>query len=197
VNRTSYVFVDFENIHEVDLDLVSDRPVVVVIVLGERHRNLPVELVKKLLKYPAQVRLVEAGRSGRNALDFVLAYHVGLEVAANPSGSFHIVSRDTGFDALVLHLNKNHLLAERHESFAKALGSGTTKPPLQDRVQLVTDRLVKNKKNRPKRKKTLSSQINAYFGKELSATELEEMLKTLVSRNIIEITPAGAVVYKV
>ena len=198
MNRSNYVFVDFENIHEVDLDLIADKPVVVILVLGERHKNLPVEMVKKLLKYPAQVRLVETGRSGRNALDFVLAYRIGVESVANPKGFFHVVSRDTGFDALIMHLNKNHILAERHESFAKALGfSSGNQPSMQERVKLVIERLTRNKKNRPKRKKTLLSQINAYFGKQLSERDLEEMLKALTTAKAIEITPRGAVVYKI
>lgn len=198
MNRTNYIFVDFENVHEVDLNLIADKPVVVILVLGERHKSLPVEMVKQFLKYPAQVRLVEAGRSGKNALDFVLAYRIGVESVANPKGFFHIVSRDTGFDALILHLKNNHILADRHESFAKALGlSSGNLPSMQERIKVVTERLTKNKKNRPKRKKTLLSQVNAYFGKQLSERELEEMLNALRTGNVIEITPRGAIVYKI
>ena len=198
MNRTNYIFVDYENIHEVDLDLVADKPVVVILVLGERHKNLPVDLVEKFLKYPAQVRLVKTGRSGRNALDFVLAYRIGVESVANPRGSFHVVSRDTGFDALIHHLKANHIFAARHESFAKALGgSDGTTPPFEQRINVVTERLTKNKKNRPKREKTLRSQINAYFGKQLSERELDETLKVLVNRKLFEISPRGSVVYKV
>ena len=198
MNRTNYIFVDFENIHEVDLDLIADKPVVVILVLGERHKSLPVEMVKQFLKYPTQVRLIEAGRSGRNALDFVLAYRIGVESVRDPKGLFHIVSRDTGFDALILHLKKNNILADRHESFAQALGlSGANLPALQERVKVVIGRLTRNKKSRPKRKKTLLSQINAYFGKLLSESELEGMLKTLIADKVIEITPQGEVVYKI
>src|SRR3954466_9473882 len=151
MNRTHYIFVDFENVHEVDLDLVADKSVVVLLVLGEKHKSLPVDLVKKFLKYPAQVRLIEAGKSGRNALDFVLAYRIGVESVANPKGFFHVVSRDTGFDALILHLKNNHILADRHDSFATALGvsgggvSGGVLPSLQERVKIVTERLTRNK----------------------------------------------------
>lgn len=198
MNRTHYIFVDFENIHEVDLELVAEKPVVVVLVLGERNKKLPVDMVKKLLKYPAQVRLVEAGGSGRNALDFVLAYRIGVESVANPKGFFHVVSRDKGFDPLIRHLKDNHILAERHESFAKAFGvSGGTLASLQERIKVVTERLTKNKKNRPKREKTLRSQINAYFGKQLSERELTEMQLALIGAKLIEITPQGAVVYKI
>ena len=55
MNRTHYIFVDFENIHEVQLELIENKPVVVVLVLGERHKKLSVDLVKQLLKYPAQI----------------------------------------------------------------------------------------------------------------------------------------------
>lgn len=198
MGRINYVFVDFENVHEVDLDLIGDKLAVVILILGEKHKNLPVGMVKGIHRYAAQVRLIEAGRSGRNALDFVLAYHVGVEANKDPTGYFHIVSRDTGFDALVLHLKKSNIFARRDESFAKAFGLPTANllGP-QDRVNVVTERLTKNKKSRPKRKKTLLSQINAYFGKLLTENELEEILKTLVDSKTIELNSLGHVSYKI
>ena len=129
MSRTQHIFVDYENIHEVDLDLVAGKEVIVHLVLGERNNNLPLEMVKRLVKYKEQVHLVEAGKSGKNALDFVLAYRVGVESAAYPEGYYHIVSKDTGFDALILHLRKHNILARRDESFAKAFDD-TTKAPL-------------------------------------------------------------------
>ena len=38
---------------------------------------------------------------------------------------------------------------------------------------------------------------SAYFGKQLSERELNEMLKALIAGKIIEIAPQGAVVYKI
>src|SRR3954471_8598028 len=133
MNRTHYIFVDFENIHEIQLELIAQRPAVVILVLGERHKKLPVDLVKKFLTYPTQVRLVEAGRSGRNALDFVLAYLIGVQAMTDPTGHFHILSRDKGFDALIEHLKKNDLMADRHEAFAKipVLRPGSAAPPVK------------------------------------------------------------------
>lgn len=136
MSRTNYILVDYENVHEVDLDLVAGQPVVVHLVLGAQHSKLPLEMVERLLTYADQVHLVKAGSSGRNALDFVLAYRVGVESVADPKGFFHIVSKDTGFDALILHLRKHHILARRDESFAKAFGAGEA-PPIAaaDRVK--------------------------------------------------------------
>jgi hypothetical protein len=198
VTRTNHIFVDYENVHEVDLDLVVGREVIVHLVLGERHKTLPLEMVKQLQKYAAQVRLVEAGKSGKNALDFVLAYRVGIEAAGDPKAYFHVVSRDTGFDALIVHLRKHHILARRDESFAKAFEIAEVPPgSLADRVKAVTERLTKNKANRPKRKKTLLSQINAYFGKKLTDRELEEIVQTLVTGKVIAIGLKGEVGYSV
>jgi hypothetical protein len=196
MNRTQHIFVDFENVHEVDLDLIADKQAVVHLVLGERHKTLPLEMVERLMKYKEQVRLVKAGMSGKNALDFVLAYHVGVESVADPKGYFHIVSRDKGYDALIAHLRKHHILARRDESFARAFDVEEAPPAAaEDRVKTITARLTKNKTNRPKRKKTLLSQINAYFGKKLTEAELEEIVQKLIARKAIEIGPKGEVGY--
>jgi hypothetical protein len=225
MNRTHYIFVDFENIHEVQLDLIENQPVVVVLVLGERHKKLPVDLVKQLLQYPAQVRLVEAGLSGRNALDFVLAYLIGVQSTTDRTGHFHILSRDKGFNALIEHLKKNDIFADRHESFAKipVLTTGVTKAPVTspaakprqpertprkkptsktasaapDRTKAMIAWFAAHALNRPKTKKRLISHLHTHFGKRLSTAELETMVNELIARAAIEITPQGKVIYKV
>ena len=100
MSRTNHIFVDFENVHDLDLNRIKDKPVKVVLVLGGHHKSLPVPLVKQLLAYASQVSLVETGRSGKNALDLVLAQHIGEARKTDPHGYFHILSRDKDFDAL-------------------------------------------------------------------------------------------------
>lgn len=99
MGRMNYIFVDFENVQEPDWERIASKPVRVVLVLGLQQTKLPVSLVRSLLKVGSQVQLVEAGRSGKNALDMVLAHHVGANRVADPGGYFHIVSKDKGFDA--------------------------------------------------------------------------------------------------
>jgi hypothetical protein len=226
MNRTHYIFVDYENIHEVDLGLITDQPVKVILVLGERHKTLPVDLVKKLMavKKPAEVELVRAGRSGRNALDFVLAYLIGVQTVKDGTGHFHILSRDKGFDALIEHLKKSDIFADRHEAFAKipVLLKGTAaapatatsrKPPTErgsarskksrpaapspDRVQETIDWFANHASNRPKTKTRLLSHLHTHFGKRLSQVEVEAIVKGLVAKDSIEITPQGKILYKI
>ncbi|MEO7319909.1 MAG: PIN domain-containing protein [Chthoniobacteraceae bacterium] len=196
MSRTQYIFVDYENVPDVDLALLAGKAAVVEVVLGEQHKSLPLAMVDRLMEYREQIKLVKTAKSGRNALDFVLAYRVGVASTADAEGYFHIVSRDTGFDALVAYLHKNKILARRDESFAKAFA---TEPPsvatAADRANLVINRLKKSNTNRPKRKKTLLSQINSYFGNKLTAAELEDIVQTLTSQRIVAVGEKGSVSY--
>jgi hypothetical protein len=84
MHRTHYIFIDFENVQETDLDRIANKAVKVTLVLGERHKSLPLHLVKLIQKYPTQVQLVETVLNGKNALDFVLACEMGVASERTP-----------------------------------------------------------------------------------------------------------------
>jgi hypothetical protein len=190
--RTNHIFIDFENVQETELERIAGKPVKVTFVLGERHKNLPVTLVKLLLKFAGQVALVETGRSGKNALDLVLAQCIGAAKQTDPHGYFHIISKDKDFDPLIAHLKANDTLAARHAAFAEI-------PVLMnkdERVRFILTRLKSEKNTRAKKRATLESQIQALFGKALSASELEETIKGLVAQKAIAIGATGEVSYQ-
>src|SRR6266705_1756357 len=114
----NYVFVDFENVHTVDLAVIGSQAVSFTLLVGPRQTKLDASLVEKLFEHAVSVQLVRLTSSGRNALDFTLAYYVGRAVAADPTGYFHIVSKDTGYDPLIEHLRNKHVRAHRHNDFA-------------------------------------------------------------------------------
>ena len=191
MSRTNYIFVDFENVQEMDFDRIANRPVKVTVVLGEQHKRLPVDLVKKLLRHAGQIELIETGRAGKNALDLVLAQHIGVVRTADPHGYFHIVSKDKGFDALVGHLKDNGTLARRHASFSEI-------PVLMnamERVSLMSRQLKLNPVNRPRKRKTLTSQIQVVFGGSLSEAEVEDTLQGLVREKTVALSSKGEVIY--
>ncbi|MFT3870931.1 MAG: PIN domain-containing protein [Nibricoccus sp.] len=114
----NHIFVDFENVHEVDLSLIGQKSIHVTVLMGAKQTKLDAALVEKLLLHADSVQLVRLLESGRNAIDFALAYYVGRAATLDPSGFFHIISGDTGYDPLVAHLRRNHVRAHRHDSFA-------------------------------------------------------------------------------
>jgi hypothetical protein len=191
MSRTNYIFVDFENIQETDLDRIANRPVKVTLVLGEHHKKLPVSLVKKLIQYAGQVQLVETGRSGRNAADLVLANYIGEVKKTDPEGYFHILSKDHDFDALISHHKNNGTLAARHTSFSEI-------PVLMnvaERVQLMSSRFQNAALTRPRLRKTLESHLYAFFGKSLPTDELEATVQGLIAAKAITLSTTGVVSY--
>lgn len=110
----NHVFIDFENVHEFDLGIIGAGSVNLTLLVGAKQTKLGVALVEKLLEHARSVQMVRLSSSGKNALDFALAYYVGRAAAADPGGSFHIISRDTGFDPLIEHLKSRHIRAFRH-----------------------------------------------------------------------------------
>jgi hypothetical protein len=191
MSRTNYICVDFENVQETDLDRIANKPVKVTFVLGERHKYLPVTFVHKLLKYAGQVALVETGRSSKNALDLVLAQHIGEAKKADQYGYFHIVSKDKDFDALIGHLKDQNTLAARHVAFSEI-------PVLMnqtERQKLLANYFMTNPIGRPKKRKTLESQIRALFGKALSTEDVEATVQELIRQRIITLSDKGEVGY--
>jgi hypothetical protein len=125
----NHVFVDFENVHRIDASVIGAQSVNIIILLGARQTKLDTALVEKMMEHAASVQLVRLTSSGRNALDFALAYYLGRAVSADPTGHFHIVSKDTGFEPLIEHLRSRHIHAQRHNDFTTLTFSGPAKPP--------------------------------------------------------------------
>lgn len=190
--RTNYIFIDFENVQETDLDRIASKPVRVVIVLGQQHKRLAFDLVKKIHQYASVVQLVETGSSGKNALDLVLASYLGEAKKTDPHGYFHILSKDKDFDALIGHYKANGILAARHESFSEI-------PVLMnkaERVKHIITHFQSKPVTRARKRGTLESQIQALFGKALSAMELKDTINGLIAQKAIEITATGEVIHK-
>jgi hypothetical protein len=195
--RMNYIFVDYENVQEVDLDLIVGKAVKVFLVVGQRRKTLPSLLARQIHQYHDQVTWIESEGATNNALDLVLAYHVGLQANADPKGYFHILARDRDYDALIKHLRANSILASRDAEFARIPALvAMTRLSLEDRVKWVVERFQKNKASRSKRKQSLLTTIGSFCRKELSDEEVQQIVTAMVARKLIELTPQGGVVYQ-
>lgn len=114
----NHVLVDFENVHQVDLNLIGAKSVSFTLMVGAKQTKLDSDLVEKLMAHSSSVQLVKLKSSGKNALDFALAYYLGRSALADPTAYFHIISKDGGFDPLIEHLRARHIHVHRHESCA-------------------------------------------------------------------------------
>lgn len=117
---THYLFVDFENVQDVDLALVRGQPVHVTLLIGAKQTKMPMKLATQLHTFAAQVRPLEVGGSGRNALDLTLALYLGREIERHPTAHFVVISRDKDFDPMIAHLRASNCQVQRCPSFGDA-----------------------------------------------------------------------------
>lgn len=59
--------------------------------------------------------------TGRNALDFHIAFQLGRTFETAPTTECFVLSRDKGYDPLLLHLNKNGVKCRRIEALEELL----------------------------------------------------------------------------
>lgn len=195
--RTNYIFVDYENVQAIDLDLIAGKPVKVFLIVGNRRKTFPTSLAKQMLKFSNQVTWIDSEGATSNALNLVLAYHVGQQVKADPEGYFHILAKDQDYDALIKHLRANGVRAIRDEEFSEiAVFVDFKRLSLGERVEKVVERFQRNHVSRPTREKSLLATIHAFCRKELPPEEVQQIANAMVAKKLIEFTPQKGVVYK-
>jgi hypothetical protein len=104
--KTNYVLIDYENVQVKSLALLKDGQFRVRVFLGPNNTKLPVELVLAMQELGDRAEYIVLETPGANALDFHIAYYLGVLASSDPLGFFHIISKDTGFDPLIKHLER-------------------------------------------------------------------------------------------
>lgn len=167
----NHVLVDFENVHQVDLTLIGAKSVSFTLMVGAKQTKLDSDLVEKLMAHASSVQLVKLKSSGKNALDFALAYYLGRAALADPTAHFYIVSKDGGFDPLIDHLRARHIQVHRHVSCAELTFSwpGKRAPVLEPIVETIVAKKIPAKKVA---KKTVAKKVAAQAGGARKASAL-------------------------
>lgn len=194
----NYVFVDYENVHDLPLALIGSKTIFLTLLLGARQTRLDAALVEKLIDHAASVQLVRLNSSGRNALDFALAFYLGKAANADPSARFHVVSKDTGFDSLIEHLRARQIHVRRHVDYQSLTSSESSKPApaaSEDVLARVIAHLQKNIKSRPKSRKRLVSHLIAICGKSATASGVDDLIESLCKAGHLTIGDKEAVTY--
>jgi PIN domain len=106
------LLIDFENVHKVDISLLDDRYRVIIFVGA--NQNPPKAAKNKATAHRfTRVDFVKVEGTGRNALDFYIAFQLGRTFETAPDTECIVLSKDKGYDPLLVHLNKNGLKCRR------------------------------------------------------------------------------------
>lgn len=186
--RTNFVLVDFENVQPKDLGLLKDGPFNVKVFLGPNQSRVPVSLASALQSLGSNAEYVVLDTAGSNALDFHIAYYIGVLSSEDPSAFFHIISKDSGFDPLIKHLKGKKVFAQRSACIADIPYFKPTLPAAPDaQIEIVVADLVRRKASKPRTQKTLLSTLHALFKKELSEQQLLQLFASLCSHGIVRV----------
>lgn len=207
--NTQYVLIDYENVQVKSLALLKGENFRVRVFLGPKNSKLPRDLVIAMHQFGKHAEYTVLEAPGSNALDFHIAYYLGVLAAADPSGFFHIISKDTGFDPLIQHLRQAKVSSARSASieempcFSQSVVSTTVEnkvldkkkpssPParhisVDDMIKVAVDDLIKRKAAKPRTTKTLRNTVQAKCGKALSSTEIDAVLEALIKRGYVKV----------
>ena len=120
--KTNFVLVDFENVQPSNMGLLKGGPFRIKVFLGASQGKISLEMAQALQTFGDNAEYIQVVGSGKDALDFHIAYYIGRLSAEHPEASFSIISRDTGFDPLIKHLKARHIDCKRWASVAEIPG---------------------------------------------------------------------------
>ncbi len=207
--KINYVLVDYENVQVKSLELLKGEHFRVRVFLGPNNTKLPVDLVLAMQELGERAEYVVLETSGRNALDFHIAYYLGVLVSLDSLGFFHVISKDTGFDQLIQHLKSKKIFAARSASVEempcfKILSPAASQPEvvvfqqkpnivqskpakLEELFNAAVDDLIKRKASKPRTPKTLRSTIHAKCGKDIPSKDIDAVYEALVKQGYVRI----------
>ena len=178
------MLIDFENVQPENVAILDQEWIKVLMFVGKTQTKLPFELVKTFQKMGERAQYVEMGGSGKNALDFHIAYYIGKLASENKGAYVHIVSKDQGFDPLVEHLKSEEQLSvdriENLEPIAELVKKKALAQSPAERVNYAKEFLMGPKvATRPRSRMTLLNHVIAAFGKTITEEEAQEVITGL------------------
>ena len=108
----SVYLIDYENVHFAGwegIDKLTEEDQV-VLFYSDNASTIPMEISIKVARSKAELQYIHVDRMAKNYLDFQLAALAGYMVATSHQTEFVIVSKDTGFEAILDFWNKQEFL---------------------------------------------------------------------------------------
>lgn len=183
---TKVVLVDFENIQNLDgVDKIINYEVKVFV--GMNQSKVSLDLVLQTQKLGKSLEWIKVSGQGKNALDFHIAYYVGRYFESKKFEQFVIVSKDTGYDPLIEHINSvsGSKMVYRVTNINQITHKNNSKP-VSPEMKKIVDQLKKIQGNkRPKKRSTLTGFVKSCFANQKTSDEINELIERLYSEKFI------------
>ena len=181
--KNNYILIDYENVQNIDLTCLKEKTFFIKIFIGTNQTKVPIDLVLKSQEFCNQVEWIQINGSGKNALDFHITFILGRLVQKDPEARFQIISKDTGFDPLIIYLKNQKILCSRKEDISlitSLLWNEKTSP--EDTCAIIVQKLGSiDKKGRPKSESTLKNYIKAQLGLKEATPIIDTVYQNLIN----------------
>lgn len=195
-----YVYVDYENMGNIkELVPINGK---YFCFIGSNQKKLSANLVfatEEISVKEISVKWISIEGSGKNALDFHIAYYLGVQ-SSEENITHYILSKDKGYDPLIAFINKKHqkTIVKRIISLDdlkdKKSHEDRIEPQNYDKVMSFFKKIPKNK--RPKSEKALKSVIKKQILKNIGDKEVDKIIDELYKRNYISKGVDNRITYK-
>ncbi|MFS8979009.1 PIN domain-containing protein [Cupriavidus necator] len=191
------LLVDFENVQTIDVQLIPPD-YRIAIFCGANQKSASLDLTTRLQDLGSRVQWHRVSGSGKNALDFHIAFHIGRVLERREASEFVILAKDTGYDPLVKHIGslgvpckRVAVVGEIHRPSAtpaiqpprpEPTASSTSSAEL-DRVKANLSKVQKNK--RPRKRATLTKYVSTIFGNKLAKAELTSLIDDIFRHKLV------------
>ncbi len=183
---TNYVLIDFENVQPKNLEILANHPFKIFVFVGANQSKMPFDLVNAMQSMGERATYIKIAGNGPNALDFHIAYYIGELAQKDPTGFYHIISKDKGFDPLIAHLKAKKIKIQREKDLAEIpVLRMSTATSDSDKIQAIVKNLSGRGQSRPRKIKTLANTINSLFTEKLDDTQLTSLINQLKSKKYI------------
>lgn len=111
----NYILIDYENVQPDLLPLLDCKQMRVIVFVGAGQKSVPFEFASAMQRLGSRAAYLKLSGNGSNALDFHIAFYLGVLAVRDSAAHVHIISKDTGYDPLVQHLRAQNIKAQRFE----------------------------------------------------------------------------------
>ncbi len=193
--RLNIVLFDSENIQPDLIEKLAHEHFRAVIFLGAKQKRLDLNIVKPFQALGNNGEIIQIAGNGPNALDFHIAFYIGKYSKEYPDPYFHIISKDKGFDPLILHLKDLNIFCSRWESVSEIPFIRISGAKLHELAAEYYEKKILKTKSRPVKEKTLFTSINAHFHNLLPEDSVNKIIEVFKQSGKITIKD-NKIIYK-
>ncbi len=206
---SKYALIDLENIHPASLQKLKNEGYQLRVFVGANQAKISVEFAEEIQQFGEKAQYVRLQTSGKNALDFHIAFYMGQLACNEPDCQFLVISKDTGYDPLLKHMRDLGIKANRSAAAVNAVSppappaptsnGASKKTPTQmtqaERLKFARQYLQKAGKAKPAKRKTLATALASAFQKKLSDLVIDDLINELTKQGVV-IDKQGSITYK-